>query len=80
MGARAITTAKSNGSAKGDERTRIYSVLPLKAEALVGREILFQRVIGDVLAVVHTPLNAVVESESKGRRSCTTMRAEAAQI
>jgi hypothetical protein len=40
-GARAITTAKSNMSAKGDERSRIDSVLPLKAEALVGRETLF---------------------------------------
>jgi hypothetical protein len=79
-GAEVITTAKSNGSAKGDERTRTYSVLPLKAEALARREILFQRVIGDVLAAVHTPLNAVLESESKGRRSCTTMRVEAEQI
>jgi hypothetical protein len=40
-GARAISTAKSNGSAKGDKRSRTDPVLPLKVEALVGRETLF---------------------------------------
>jgi hypothetical protein len=54
-GARAITTAKSNGSAKGDERSRTDLVLPLKAEAPVGRETLFQKVTSDALAAVHAP-------------------------
>ena len=35
-GAREIITAKSNGSAKGDEKSRIDSVSPLRTEALAG--------------------------------------------
>jgi hypothetical protein len=49
----------------------------LKAEALTGRKIFLWEITGDVLAVIHASLNAVVRSKNKGRRSCTTTRIEA---
>ena len=39
-GAGVITAAESNGSAKGDEKSRIDSILPQEMEAPMGRKVL----------------------------------------
>jgi len=62
-----ITTRKSNRSARGDERSRTDSISPLRTEALAGRKVLFWKVIGDALAVVHAPPNMVFGSRSEAR-------------
>ena len=64
-----ITTAKSNGSAKGDERSRTDSILHLKTKAPAGRKVLFWKIIGDALAVVHAFLNAVLDLRERGREA-----------
>ena len=62
-----ITTAKSNGSAKGDERSRTDSILHLKTKAPAGRKVLFWKITGDVLVVVHASPNVVLDLRARGR-------------
>jgi hypothetical protein len=46
-------------------------------EAPMGRKVLFWKITGGVLVVVHAPLNAVFGSKSEGKGSHTVKRAEA---
>jgi hypothetical protein len=66
-GTRVITTVESNGSARGDEKSRTDSILPLKTEAPTRRKVLFWKVTGDVLAAVHASLKAVLDLKATGR-------------
>ena len=62
-----ITTTKSNGLAKGDERSRTDLILPLKIEASAGGKVLFWKLTGDALAMVHASPNAVLDQRARGR-------------
>ena len=48
----------------------------MKTEAPTGRKVLFWKITGDALAVIHAPPNTVFGSKSEGRRSYTVTRAE----
>ena len=58
-------------------RSRTDPILPLKMKAPVGRKVLFSKITGDTLAVVHAPPDMVFRSKKKGRRSCTMAISEA---
>ena len=46
-------------------------------EAPTGRKILFWKITGDALAVIHAHMKMVFGSKSEGKRSYTVTRAEA---
>jgi hypothetical protein len=58
---------KSNGSARGDEKSRTDSILPLKTEAPVRRKVLFWKVTGDALTAVHASPKAGLDLKAMGR-------------
>ena len=57
-------------------RSRTDPILPLKMKAPVGRKVLFSKITGDTLAVVHAPPDMVFRSKSEGKRSYIVTRAE----
>jgi len=58
-------------------RSRTDLILPLKIEASMRRKVLFRKITGDTLTVVHAPPNMVFGSKGEGKRSDTVTRVEA---
>ena len=57
-----INAAESNGSAKGDEKSRIDSILPLETEAPAGRKVLLWEIASGALIVIHASMDAAFGS------------------
>jgi hypothetical protein len=62
---RVIAIAESNGLAEEGKRSKIDSVLLLKAEAPMGRKIFLLEITSDTLAMIHASLDVVFGSKKR---------------